>query len=33
MEKQCGVLQGYLTPEDYVDPNEGFTLADFDNVM
>ncbi len=32
MEEQCGVLQGYLTPEDYVDPNEGFTLDDCENV-
>ena len=32
MEEQCGVLQGYLTPEGYVDPNEGFTFDDFDNV-
>lgn len=32
MEEQCGVLQGYLTPEGYVDPNEGFSFDDFDNV-
>jgi hypothetical protein len=32
MEKQCGKLQKYLTPEDYVDPNAGFTFDDFDNV-
>ena len=33
MEEQCGVLQGYLTPEDYVDPNEGFTFDDFNNIV
>ena len=32
MEQQCGVLQGYLTPADYVDPHEGFTFEEFDNV-
>jgi hypothetical protein len=32
MEQQCGVLQGYLTPADYVDPHEGFTLGDCENI-
>jgi len=28
MQDQCGELQKFLTPKDYVDPNEGFTLDD-----
>jgi hypothetical protein len=34
--EQCRELQRYLNallPTDYVDPNEGFTLEEFDNVM
>ena len=34
--EQSRELQRYLDtllPDDYVDPNEGFTLEEFDNVM
>ena len=30
--RQAEELQGYLIPEDYVDPNEGFSFDVFDNV-
>jgi len=29
---QAEELQSYLIPEDYVDPNEGFSFDEFDNV-
>ena len=32
IERQYEELQGYLTDDDYVDPNEGFTLDDCENV-
>jgi hypothetical protein len=30
--RQAEELQGYLTPEGYVDPNEGFSFDDFNKV-
>lgn len=30
--EQANKLQSYLTPEDYIDPLEGFTFDDLNNV-
>lgn len=32
MREQAEKLQRIITPADYVDPNEGFTLEGFSNV-
>jgi hypothetical protein len=32
IRSQSAELQDILTPEDYVDPNEGFTLDDSNNI-
>jgi len=33
IERQCDELQDHLNGEDYVDPNEGFSFDDFNNVV
>ena len=32
IERQCKALQEYLISADYVDPHEGFTLGNCENV-